>query len=206
MMRQRLLTKLYTPNQITQERGVILCFFSSGAHASYITKVPFHFPLNRAQTYEFIHYDYVARYAIHNTIYNPFRLLSFSCFFLLSFVLARLVFLCSFFLYSIFLPDTALIPKFFYTIYWATYLKIYTILHVHNPQAESISKSKRKHVKCEYTHTRTGILSGMGNIRNDSWKRESNLRLNPCHMHVAYLCIPYYCHSLQPTNQTNKAK
>lgn len=53
--------------------------------------------------------------------------------------------------------------------------------------AENISKSKRKHVKCKNTNAHTGILFSMGNKRNDSWKRESNLRLNPCHMHVAYL-------------------
>lgn len=38
----------YAPNQITQERGVILCFFR--VHASHITGVPFHFPENRVQT------------------------------------------------------------------------------------------------------------------------------------------------------------
>lgn len=81
---------------------------------------------------------------------------------ILFFLGRRSVGFCSFFC-SIFFSlslDIALTPK-FYTIYRVTYLKIYTMLHDHSPQipvcmcvrTESISKSKRKHVKSEHTHT-----------------------------------------------------
>lgn len=138
-MRQRNYT-----HQIKSHKNVawfFVFFFSvcSSAHASHIVRAPFHFPASRVQTQEFSHYDYVARYALYNTLYNnPFQHFSyflFRGFFYLGFssnsLSRRDVFLCNFFPLPL---DIALIPK-FCTIYLVTHLKIiYTILHGHSPQ------------------------------------------------------------------------
>lgn len=124
-------------------------------------------------TYEFIHYDYVA---IRNT--NPFWLLSFS------FSLIR---------HSRIMIFTDTKKIFLHTIYWVTYLKY--ILHDDGTPVPDVYVQRQARQRGTTTVRRYSYTNApwLPNPRNYSRKRESNLRLNPC-MYVA--CIP--CILLSP--------
>lgn len=166
-MRQRNYT-----HQIKSHKNVawfFVFFFSvcSSAHASHIVRAPFHFPASRVQTQEFSHYDYVARYALYNTLYNnPFQHFSISVTFFFVAFFPRLLFQFA-------QPTRRLSLQFFSTATWhCTDTEIlhnspcYTLENnIHNitwsqptgpcdvrVRTESISKCKRKQVKCDRAH------------------------------------------------------
>lgn len=155
---------------------------------------------------------------LHSTHFGYFLFrclfLSSSLFFLYSFALvsyssALLFFSFAFDKYMFACQTTLHWHRKFCTIYRVTYLKI----HMYTIFGSQAHRSQRVEVRVRETmwdvniRTHTGILFSMGNTRNDSWKRESNLRLNSCPtcMWHTYVLASFGIIK-HPTNKHNKKK